>query len=114
MRRKCIEQGCPEVQDATRCHGHQREHQRAQSLSKAKYKDPTYLKVRENVKRLRAQGITLTCSRCNKPITPSEPCDIDHLPDGSLGPSHASCNRRAGGKNSYAKQKAQGRTPYIR
>lgn len=41
------------------------------------------------------------CTRCQEPIDPGEPFDLDHNEDrtGYLGAAHVACNRRAGGRN---------------
>lgn len=40
------------------------------------------------------------CCRCGRPIQPGARWDLDHTDDRSryLGPSHARCNRSAGGR----------------
>jgi hypothetical protein len=43
-----------------------------------------------------ATGV-IRCSRCGQRIAPSQAWDLDHRPD-ALAPSHARCNRAAGGR----------------
>lgn len=61
--------------------------------------DGAHQKKRDRWKDAIARG-EVTCSRpeCGKLIFPGEPWDLDHTDDrtGYLGPSHRSCNRRAG------------------
>lgn len=40
---------------------------------------------------------TVPCARCGVLIRPGEPFDLDHLAEGLSLPSHALCNRAAGG-----------------
>jgi hypothetical protein len=52
-----------------------------------------------------------TCVRCDRPILPGQPVDLDH-DDGGLGYrgfAHAACNRRAGGRLGRARQLARKR-----
>jgi len=55
--------------------------------------------LRKRMKRLVQEG-GVVCVRCQRPIAPDEPFDLDHAPDGYsyLGASHRRCNRVAGGK----------------
>lgn len=41
------------------------------------------------------------CTRCQKPLAPDDPFDLDHTDDrtGYLGAAHVSCNRGAGARN---------------
>jgi hypothetical protein len=50
--------------------------------------------LRKRVAQLVASGLAV-CARCELPIDPHEPWDLDHRDDrkGYLGPSHRRCNR---------------------
>lgn len=53
-------------------------------------------------RRMLPYAVGSQCARCGNPILDGEPIDLDHADngDGYLGWSHASCNRRAGGRAS--------------
>jgi hypothetical protein len=55
------------------------------------------------------------CARCDEPIHPNEPWDLDHAPGktGYLGPSHRSCNRAAGAIKTHAIKASRRERPYI-
>ncbi len=43
-------------------------------------------------------GEPVACCRCDGPIDPADPWDLDHRPGGSH-PAHATCNRSAGARS---------------
>lgn len=51
---------------------------------------------------------SVPCSRCQEPVTASDPWELDHddTKQGYLGPAHTTCNRAAGGRKSRALQLA--------
>ena len=83
---------CGSACTGPRCPPHQRNH-------KAKYSRAAgHPQLRETWATYVTTG-TVTCARCAWPIGPTEAWDLDHLGDESR-PSHASCNRAAGGRRS--------------
>ena len=65
--------------------------------------------------RMRAKYQTLVasgravCVRCDEPIAPDAPWDLDHSDDRRTynGPAHRACNRAAGARNSTAARMAK-------
>lgn len=60
--------------------------------------DRRHEQLREGLKPTVELGTT-RCARCKKPILPGQEWALDHTDDrtGYLGPSHSTCNNRAGG-----------------
>lgn len=67
-------------------------------------------RARRRVARTVAAGAA-TCARCGEPIRAGQRWHLDHNDSGTgyLGPSHATCNERAGGAKGRAAQ--TGRDP---
>lgn len=62
------------------------------------------------------QAGAATCTRCDRPIHPHQPWDLDHSDDRTtyLGAAHAKCNRAAGGRKARARDRLKARTLLIR
>jgi len=56
-----------------------------------------------------AAGITDLCPRCQHPIHPNQPLDLDHTDDrsGYRGLAHRTCNRRAGAEKTNRMRRAR-------
>ena len=92
-KRVCPTPGCPNLQPCP-------EHKRA-SAAKRGY-GRAHRAVRNRMKPAVEAGTT-TCARCGEPIRPGQAWAPDHNGDrtGYLGPSHALCNNRAGGRAAH-------------
>lgn len=89
----------------------------AERAREARYASPEHKAARALYRTLQAQGVTLTCWRCHKPIPPIKgACHVGHNDTGTHinGPECAPCNKSAGGrkgaliKNAMTKAKKQG------
>jgi hypothetical protein len=102
--RPCLGNGtpCPNLSAGPRCDSCRLAKQRARDTHRATPTQRGY----DQAHRLRRQqwepkvraGV-VDCARCHQPIRPGQAWDLDHDDDrtGYRGPSHADCNRRAGG-----------------
>ena len=108
--RKCID--CPYVAmpGGSRCESCQTTFLRKKAARKKARYNAEYDKVRCSFQKLidvwAKQGRYMRCARCHKEIKPVNGkivWDLDHLDEGTLAPSHAHCNRSAGGKNAFKK-----------
>lgn len=82
-----------------RCPLHRRQVERAREANPARraHKAQRYDSAFKALRRQWAQLLqdeTVPCARCGEQITDAK-FDLDHLPDGSLAPSHPNCNRGA-------------------
>lgn len=107
MKRRCLEPGCNQISDRTRCAMHRSEQGR-----KWRQANPTH---REDHKRARAAlavevaSGNATCSRCSKPVRPGDAWEADRRPDSIGGGVTVNgnvyrvscfyCNRAAGGRH---------------
>jgi hypothetical protein len=96
--RVCAEPGCPEVQLTPRCTAHTREVEQARGSRQARGYGAEHDRLRRSWARRVNTGL-VRCARCDTYISPAESWALDHTDDrtGYLGPSHATCNNRAGG-----------------
>lgn len=97
--RPCLEEGCPNLTTAARCHRHTRAKDKARGTRQQRGYDRTHELERERWKPTVEAGLAY-CSRCDQQIRPGEPWALDHTDDrqGYRGPSHVGCNAAAGGR----------------
>ncbi|TFI01667.1 hypothetical protein E4A49_01100 [Micrococcus lylae] len=71
----------------------------------------SHQRMREKYKPLVESGQAL-CARCQEPIAPGALWELDHSDDRSeyIGPSHRTCNRRAGQAKATAARMAKAAT----
>lgn len=103
-KRICAEPGCPELTNTTRCPDHTRQHDRARGTRQQRgYNAAHDATRRASIAKLNA-GQTLTCWRCNGPITTVADLHIghdDHDRSITRGDEHARCNLQAAGRTSH-------------
>jgi len=113
MMRVCLEPGCPEVQDESRCAFHRRDQRTAHTLRKGNREAQGYGTAHRKERARWVPKVAsgkATCARCGERISPLEDWHLDHTDDrtGYLGPSHAACNTSAPHWASNTRSKAGG------
>lgn len=100
--RVCAKPGCPEVQPERRCPTHTREADRARGTRQERGYGRDHVRLRAQWKPKVERG-QVDCARCSVRILPGEAWALDHDDErtGYLGPSHSTCNNRAGGKAAH-------------
>lgn len=97
--RICPRPGCPHLITTGRyCPDHARAYERQRGTRQQRGYDLTHERLRARWAARVATG-AVPCARCGSLIEPSAEWALDHTDDrtGYLGPSHATCNNRAGG-----------------
>lgn len=99
-KRVCIEPGCPQLTDTTRCPAHTRTRDKQRGTRQQRGYDQAHVKLRAEWAAIVARGTT-DCARCGHRIEAGEPWDLGHHDtDRSLyaGPEHRRCNRATAGR----------------
>lgn len=103
-KKTCSRSNCPVLVPAgTRfCPEDQAEHERSRGTRQQRGYDARHDKLRARWKPKVERG-GVKCARCDQPIYLGQEWALDHTDDrtGYLGPSHAICNNRAGGKAAH-------------
>ncbi len=68
--RPCLEPGCPTLTNATRCKAHTRAKDRERGTRQQRGYDADYDARRKQDTRALANGVVLTCWRCNNVVMP--------------------------------------------
>ena len=101
---RCSWHNCPNlVPRGTRyCKTHQQAHEAQRGTASQRGYDIRHQAERARWVRYLAQGHTITCAKCGRPITSHDTWDLGHTQDRTTwtGPEHAHCNRSAGQANS--------------
>lgn len=100
----CRTNGCPTIltDGNTRCPQHQSAHDKRRGTTTQRGYGAQHKALRNHYAHI-LTTTALPCARCGEPIQPGEPFDLGHTDDRNdyLGPEHATCNRRAGGKSAH-------------
>lgn len=104
--RRCPAKGCPKIltQGERYCPTHAREYEGRRGTPVQRGYDQAHRARRAAWQARIDAGQRVTCARCCQPIRPAEPWALDHDDldrTKYLGPSHASCNNAAGGRNAH-------------
>jgi len=102
-KRVCTRAGCPTLIDHPGyCTTHDRQADKERGRRQARGYDRGHERLRLHWAPRVAMG-AVQCARCSRPILPGQSWALDHNDDrtGYLGPSHETCNNRAGGLASH-------------
>lgn len=102
-KRICAKVGCPSTATGSYCPTHQAEAERARGSREQRGYDHAHRQLRKQWAPKVATGEVI-CGRCGQAIRPGQSWALDHDDrDRSkyLGPSHATCNNSAGGRNAH-------------
>jgi hypothetical protein len=86
---------CGALSDQSRCPQHRRTREQERNRN-PDYDTTEHRRIRRQLLASLVDG--QACPRCGNGMDHSQALDLDHLPDGTRGLSHADCNRRAGGQ----------------
>jgi hypothetical protein len=94
----CSQPGCPELTHARHCATHASAYEQRRGRRQARGYDRAHEQLRAKWKR-KVDRCEVNCARCGLLILPISEWALDHTDDrtGYLGPSHSTCNNRAGG-----------------
>lgn len=94
---------CPALVDGGKCTPCGRQAERARGSRQQRGYGAEHDRLRDAWKSKVDAG-QADCARCGEPITAGQAWALDHTDDraGYLGPSHATCNNRAGGKAAHS------------
>ena len=102
IRANCSQAGCPNKASVRgKCNEHARAADLGRGTRQARDYDRRHDALRKQWAPIVATG-TVKCARCGQVIKAGARWDLDHDDHDRtkyLGPSHASCNRRSGGRN---------------
>lgn len=100
--RICGRPGCPKPVAKRYCLAHDAEYEAKRGNSTQRGYGSAHRTARTRWAARVARGI-VNCARCQQLILPDQPWALDHSDDrlSYLGPSHATCNNSAGGKNAH-------------
>ena len=101
-KRICPRPGCTKPVNKRYCTAHEAEYERNRGNSNQRGYGASHQQARAQVAPQVRAG-HMPCARCGQPIEPGQDWHLDHNDDrsGYIGPSHAQCNTRAGGKRAH-------------
>lgn len=103
MRRPCLEPGCPETTERTRCPRHEAQRQRGRARPTTSRRG--YGSAHQSGRAALAATLPAPCGYCGATIRPGERWDAAHRVDGrpelGLVVAHPRCNQREGKRGVY-------------
>lgn len=98
-RTACAVRTCPNLRP---CPEHTRQAERARGTRQQRGYTAEHDRLRARWKP-KVERCEVKCARCDQLILPAQEWALDHTDDrtGYLGPSHATCNNRAGGQAAH-------------